>query len=75
MRLSNEWKVDENIQNLEKRRAIKVFKNFVFLTSNNVLSFKIIVGEKMFEYFHVSCKSVMGETGCHFPQLSVKLLC
>ena len=75
MRLSNNWKIDENIQNLGKGRAIKSLNNFVFLTSNNVLSFKIIVGEKMFEYFHVSFKSVMGETGCHFPQLSVKLLC
>ena len=39
MRLSNKWKVDENLQNLEKRRAIKSLKNFVFLTSNNVLCF------------------------------------
>ena len=44
----------------------KLIKFFVLI--------KIIVGKKMFEYFHVSLKSVMGKAGCHFPELSVKLL-
>ena len=72
MRLSNKWKLDENLQNLEKRRAIKSLENFVFSTSNDVLCFnKDYYRQKKFQ---VSLKSVMGEAGCRFPELSVKLL-
>ena len=39
MRLSNKWKVDENLQNLEKKiRAIKSLRIFIFLTSSKYSS-------------------------------------
>ena len=38
MRLSNKWKVDENLQNSEKNKSNKKFRIFIFLTSSKYRS-------------------------------------